>query len=187
MAWSPVSKFRRSAHRALGGKNAHIRYFNAVHEKARPQRRMRRLYPTDSIPWSWFSFRFDGLATEPRRDAVMIYNKTTATLRAGPGGNPCRNLRVLRTNGGGLAALLLPSRRPSSKVSPPRHVSPSAHRPCTRLACRASPPASLTLRACLPVRPRLRGQRSRGWQERSRVLSVHFRTGGFPHPPCAPP
>ena len=79
----------------------------------------------------------------------------------GPGAaNPCGKLGVLRTMEEGRTAFLLPFCCQSSKVSPPRRVSPSAHRPCTRLACRASPPASLTLRACSPVRPRLRVHRT---------------------------
>ena len=57
----------------------------------------------------------------------------------------------------GRAAFLLPFCCQSSKVSPSRRLSPTAHRPCMSLPCPASPPASRALRACLPVRPRLRG------------------------------
>ena len=78
----------------------------------------------------------------------------------GLGGQSMWKLGVLRTMEEGRTAFLLPFCCQSSKVSPPRRVSPSAHRPCTRLACRASPPASLTLRACSPVRPRLRVHRT---------------------------
>ena len=55
---------------------------------------------------------------------------------------------------------LLPFCCQSSKVSPPRRVSPTGHRPCMPLSCPASPPASRALRACFPLRPRLRVHRT---------------------------
>ena len=83
----------------------------------------------------------------------------THTAR-GRGANPCGKLGVLRTMEEGRAAFLLLFCCQSSKVSPPRRVSPTAHRSCMPVSCPASPPASRALRACFPVRPRLRGRRS---------------------------
>ena len=81
------------------------------------------------------------------------------TARA-PRANPSGKLVVLRTMEDGRTAFLLPFCCQSSKVSPPRRVSPTAHRPCMPLSCPASPPASRALRACFPVRPRLRVHRT---------------------------
>ena len=86
-----------------------------------------------------------------------------------------RNLRVLRTNGGGLAALLLPSRRPSSKVSPPRRLGPRTIRPCMRLACRTSRGATLSQRACFSLNTRLPA-----------TLRVHFCARHGRHFPGSP-
>ena len=87
----------------------------------------------------------------PRIPACVPHTAT------GRGANPCGNLGLLRTMEEGRAAFLLPFCCQSSKVSPPRRVSPAAHRPCLPLPCRACPPASRALRSCFPGRPRLRG------------------------------